>query len=160
MNGLQFEEFCRFFVARTLGMAVEDVRWVRMPCAVRPGAAPDTCQVDLFWETETPLGKYLTVAEAKWRDGHKVDRDDVLLLEQFRIGAGAHKAMLFSNAEFTEGVFTTAKRLGIAVHRLDPKFSERGMPLKDRAAIQEWLERRCMKRKELCRHEVKCKSRR
>jgi len=158
MNGLQFEELCRFFVAKTLGMPVEKVRWMRIPCAVRPGTALDTYQVDLMWETETAMAKYLTIAEAKWRVGHKVDRDDVLLLEQFRIGAGAHKAMLISNAEFTSGVLTTAERLGIAVHRLVPTFSALEMPLRDRAAFQNCLNQMATKTKELYTHDVKCKS--
>jgi len=139
MNSVQFEELCRFFVAEKLGLSVEQVPWRRIPGAARPGQPHDTYQADLCWEMETPMGRYLTIADAKWRVGHKVDRDDVLLLEQFRIGIGAHKAMLISNAEFTRGVARTATRLGIAVHRLIVGPGLEDLPRTDRAAIQERL---------------------
>jgi len=156
MNGVQFEELCRRFVAKTLGMRVEEVRWLRVPAAVRPGQAADTYQVDLWWETASPLGRYVTIADAKWRVRQKIDRIDVLLLEQFRIGAGAHKAMLISNAQFTAGVLRTAERLGIAVHRLEPTFPTEGLPRTNRAQIQQTLDRLSAARP-LWRHGVVCK---
>ena len=158
MNGVQFEELCRFFVSERLGIPVAKVRWMRVPAAVRPGEPEDTYQVDLRWEAETPMGKYLTIAEAKWRMGHKVDRDDVLLLEQFRVGSGAHKAILLSNAEFTSGAVETARRLGIAVHQLAPSFSAEAMPQKDRPEIQRWLRERARSGRPLYTHDVKCKA--
>jgi hypothetical protein len=108
MTGTQFEELCRLFLAQQMGMGIEQVKSVSVPNPRRPGLPGYNHQIDLYWETETPVALYLNIANAKWRGRARVDQSEVLLLEQVRQKVGAHKAVLISNAEFSSGAVSAA----------------------------------------------------
>lgn len=100
MTANRYEELCRWFIAQRFSISVEQVCTGNMPSPRRPGLPAYTHQIDLYWETETPLAQYLTIANAKWRGTHRVEQREVLLIQQVREKVGAHKAMIITNAGF------------------------------------------------------------
>ena len=69
MNGLQYEEFCRWYFSRKLGIRREEIRSPHLPAPARPGHPPLVFQIDLEWRTETAVACYQTIVEAKYRGG-------------------------------------------------------------------------------------------
>jgi hypothetical protein len=65
MNSIQYEELCRFYIARKLGIPINLVKSTHMPNPVRPGLPEYKHQIDLYWETEDEIAKYLNIANAK-----------------------------------------------------------------------------------------------
>jgi hypothetical protein len=134
MTGVQYEELCRYFVANQLKMPVENVlsREIRNPW--RQGTSglgiADTYvhQIDLYWETEDGLSRYVNIANAKWRTSSKVQQADVLLLQQVRVKVGAHKAVMITNTDFTDVAIRVAKDEGIGLHIVKPQFDTAKMP--------------------------------
>jgi hypothetical protein len=136
MNSKQYEELCRIFLAEKLGMNVEQVQSIHIPNPARPGLPKYKHQIDLYWETESELSKYLHVANAKWRGSDKVDQSDVLLLQKVKEKVAAHKALMITTQGYTAGAVAAAKDEGIALHIVRPNFDFGILPIQDRSAIQ------------------------
>jgi hypothetical protein len=136
MNDQQYEGLCRYFLAQKLEMNIERISSVRIPNPARPGMPQYQHQIDLYWETESNLGLYLHIANAKWRGSVKVDQPEVLLLQQVKQKVGAHKAMMLTNLGFTAGAIAVAKDEGIALHIVKPNFEEGMLSAQDRSEIQ------------------------
>ena len=115
MNSQQYEELCRYFLAKKLGMNVEQVQSIQIPNPTRPELPVYKHQIDLYWETESELGKYLHIANAKWRGNDKVDQPEVLLLQQVKQKVAAHKALILTTQGYTAGAVAAAKDEGITV---------------------------------------------
>ncbi len=139
MNAMQYEELCRQFLSEKLGVAKHKIESRRMPAPARPGEKARVRQVDLCWETETELGSYLTIADAKYRGQFKIDQDAVVSLQKVKEDVGAQKAMIITSTEFTEGAVETAKHFGIALHILRPAAEFKGLHRSDRRRMQQHL---------------------
>jgi hypothetical protein len=85
-------------------------------------------QIDLYWETDDGLARYVNIANAKWRTSSKVQQADVLLLQQVRVKVGAHKAMMITNTDFTDIAVRVAKDEGIGLYIVKPEFDTAKMP--------------------------------
>ena len=136
MNSQQYEELCRYFLAKKLGMSVEQVQSIQIPNPTRPELPVYKHQIDLYWETESELGKYLHIANAKWRGNDKVDQPEVLLLQQVKQKVAAHKALILTTQGYTAGALAAAKDEGIALHIVKPNFDFSILPIQDRSTIQ------------------------
>ena len=136
MNSQQYEELCRHFLAKKLGMNIDYIRSIHIPNPNRPGLPKYKYQIDLYWETEDDLGLYLHIANAKWRGNDKVDQPEVLLLQQVKQKAAAHKALMLTNQGYTAGAVAVAKDEGIALHIVKPNFVDSILPARDRSNIQ------------------------
>ena len=75
MNSTQYEELCRFYISRMLGVDIDSIRSVRVPNPIRPNLPAYEHQIDLYWETEDAVSRYLSIANAKWRGTSRVDRN-------------------------------------------------------------------------------------
>ncbi len=109
MNSIQYEELCRFYIAKKLQITVDMVKSIHVPNPIRPGLPQYKHQIDLFWETEDEISRYLNIANAKWRIHAKVDQPEVLLLQQVKQKTGAHKALMITNTGFTSGADAAAR---------------------------------------------------
>jgi len=159
MNAMQYEELCRQFVSETLGVPKHKIESRRMPAPARPGEKARLRQVDLCWETETELGNYLTIADAKYRGQFKIDQDAVVSLQKVKEDVGAQKAMIITTTEFTEGAVESAKHFGIALHILRPAAAFDGLHKSDRKRMQQHLARLAKASPAIpCRHTVVCKT--
>jgi hypothetical protein len=136
MNDQQYEGLCRYFLAQKLEMDIEKINSVRIPNPARPGLPQYQHQIDLYWETESSLGLYLHIANAKWRVSDKVDQPEVLLLQQVKQQVGAHKAMMLTSVGFTAGAIAVAKDQGVALHIVKPNFEVSMLTAQDRSGIQ------------------------
>jgi hypothetical protein len=136
MNSKQYEELCRYFLAEKLGMKVEQVQSIHIHNPARPGLPKYKHQIDLYWETESELSKYLHIANAKWRGSDKVDQPDVLLLQKVKEKVAAHKALMITTQGYTAGAVAAAEDEGIALHIVKPNFDFGILPIKDRSTIQ------------------------
>lgn len=136
MNSQQYEELCRYFLAEKLGMSVEQVQSIHIPNPTRPELPEYKHQIDLYWEIESGLGKYLHIANAKWRGNDKVDQPEVLLLQQVKQKVAAHKALILTTQGYTAGAVAVAKDEGIALHIVKPNFDFSILPIQDRSSIQ------------------------
>ena len=141
MLDVQYEGLCRYFLAQKLEMDIERIMSVRIPNPARPGLPQYQHQIDLYWETESSLGLYLHIANAKWRVSDKVDQPEVLLLQQVKQQVGAHKAMMLTSVGFTAGAMAVAKDQGIALHIVKPNFDVSMLAAQDRVGIQATLTR-------------------
>jgi len=141
MNDQQYEGLCRYFLAQKLEMNIERIKSVRIPNPARPGLPQYKHQIDLYWETESNLGLYLHIANAKWRGSDKVDQAEALLLQQVKQKVGAHKAMILTNLGFTAGAIAVAQDEGIALHIVKPNFEDSMLTAQDQSEIQANLSR-------------------
>lgn len=139
MNSVQYEELCRFYIAKKLRISVDLVKSVHVPNPIRPGLPQYKHQIDLYWETEDEISKYLNIANAKWRGPSKVDQPDVLLLQQVKQKVGAHKALMITNTGFTSGAEAAARDDGIGMHVVVPAFDYSRLPKRNREEIQKTL---------------------
>lgn len=139
MNSIQYEELCRLYIAKRLSISIDLVKSIHVPNPVRPGLPQYTHQIDLYWETEDEIAKYLNIANAKWRGSANVDQPEVLLLQQVKQKVGAHKAILITNTGFTSGAEAAARDEGIGLHIVVPAFDCSKLPQKNRKEIQEAL---------------------
>src|SRR5262249_22020540 len=121
MESTAYEELCRVFIAEQVGLAVEDVRSIKMPNPNRPNLPQFSHQIDLYCETPDQFALYLNIANAKWRASEKVDQPDVLLLQQVRTSTDSHKAFMLTNSGFTAGAIAAAQHYGIALHMVAPE---------------------------------------
>ena len=91
--------------------------WVRpleVVNATRPGLPDYFHQIDLYWETEVNVARYVHIANAKWRvPPEKIGLEDILLLQQVKTKIGAHKAVMIttvgSQARVVEALQVGAK---------------------------------------------------
>jgi hypothetical protein len=109
MTGQQYEAFCRFFLSHQLKISIHDITSPRIAAPGREGPAGYELQVDLYWEAEDQLARYVNVANAKWRRRSSVGQEDVLLLQKVKEKVGAHKAFLITNSGFTRGAVNAAQ---------------------------------------------------
>ena len=159
MNAMQYEELCRQFLSEKLAVPKHKIESRRMPAPARPGEKARVRQVDLCWETETQVGRYLTIADAKYRARFKIDQDAVVTLQRVKEDVGAQKAMIIASTEFTRGAIETAKHFGIALHILRPMAKFNGLHRSDREIMQQRLaELAKASRAPLYRHTVVCKA--
>ncbi len=146
MTSQQYEELCRFFIADQLKMDIAQVvsRNIANP---RREPEPDGCdpqpythQIDLYWETEDGLARYVNIANAKWRGRTKVHQHEMLLLQKVREKVGAHKAFMITNSGFTGRAMQVAADEGISLLVLRPNFDSRSLHLTRRNLILERIQ--------------------
>jgi hypothetical protein len=124
MTAVQYEELCRFFVADLENVPLEDIQSIELLNPQRLGAPEYVHQIDLYWETVTPLSRYVNIAYAKWRrPADRVDKEQVLLLQVIRAKVGAHKAIMLTNTGFTRGAIAAAVDDGIGLHIVEPRLA-------------------------------------
>jgi len=135
VNSKQYEELCRFFLSAELGLSPDEIKSGHLSSATRPELEPYKNQIDLYWETEDAVARYLNIANAKWRGADKIDQPEVLLLQQVRQETGAHKALLITNTGFTSGATAAARQHRIGLHIVKPEFATSALPKDDRPEI-------------------------
>jgi hypothetical protein len=75
LTSQQYEELCRFFVADQLKIPIESVVSRDITNPWRVGTSGHVLgesyvhQIDLYWETEDGMARYINIANAKWRSG-------------------------------------------------------------------------------------------
>ena len=139
MQSEQYEELCRRFIAEKENLSLDDVKSMKISNPSRKGLPEYKHQIDLYWETDSDISKYINIANAKWRSNDKIDQGDVLLLQQIKQKVAAHKAILITNIGFTSGAISAAKDEGIGLHVLEPSFDISKLPKLNRSAFQERL---------------------
>ncbi len=137
MNSIQYEELCRFYIAKKLRISVDVVKSIHVQNPIRPGLPQYKHQIDLYWETEDEVSQYLNIANAKWRTDAKVDQPEVLLLQQVKQKVGSHKALIITNTGFTSGADAAARDDRIGMHIVLPAFNYSKLPTKNREQIQQ-----------------------
>src|SRR5260370_42648055 len=135
MTSQQYEELCRFFIANQLKIDIAQVvsRNIadprREPELDGCDPQPYTHQIDLYWETEDGLARYVNIANAKWRGRTKGHQHEMLLLQKVREKVGAHKAFLITNSRFTGPAKQVSRDAGVSLLLLRPNiFSPRLHP--------------------------------
>jgi len=159
MNGTQYEEFCRLFLAEELEIPIEAIQSLRISSATHPDLSTYKNQIDFYWEKEDDNIKYVNIADAKWRGSDKVPINKVRELEQVKNDINAHKAMMITNADFTDGARSFAENKGIALHIVRPDFdyTTLNLDLKNREQIQAQLRQFFTGNKPPYSHKVVCK---
>lgn len=76
MNSRQYEELCRSYLGKLLGIPVEEIKSVRIPNLRRPGLPGSKSQIDLYCEISNEVCLYRTVANAKWRSKAKINEGE------------------------------------------------------------------------------------
>ncbi len=140
MNGTQYEEFCRRFLANELKIPIEKIRSDMIPNATLPGLTQYSQQIDLWWQDENDLIEHINIADAKWRSSAKVEKGDVEKLLQAKEGIRAHKAMMITNNGFTKGAMSVAENHRIALHIVHPNFDYVILDPKNRKTMQTQLQ--------------------
>jgi len=140
MNSVAYEELCRFFLAKTLGIDVGEVKSIRFKNPKRPNFPEYAHQIDLYWEATSNIAAYLHIANAKFRRTGKIDQPDVMLLAKVKEKVAAHKAFLITNIGFTTGAVAAAKDEGIALLVVQPNIEVSDLPKKHRTSIQAKLQ--------------------
>jgi hypothetical protein len=140
MTSQQYEELCRFAIANQLRIKVDRIQSVYVPNKRRKAPwyefeMPYRHQIDLYWEIENDVARYITIANAKWRSKDPVRQEDVLLLAMVRRKVGAHKAMMITNSGFTGAASVVAMDEGIGLLVVRPNFDCRGLHPTDRTSI-------------------------
>ena len=123
MNGTQYEEFCRLFLAEELDIPIETIQSLRIPSATHPDLSTYKNQIDLYWEKEDDHIKYVNIADAKWRGSDKVPIGKVRELQQVKEDINAHKAMMITNIGFTRDAKNFAENKGITLYIVHPDSS-------------------------------------
>jgi hypothetical protein len=155
MKSVQYEELCRHFLAEKLDLPVERIISDRILNPKRGDFPQYKHQIDLYWETEDGVSRYLNIANAKWRRAAKVDQPAVLLLQQVKQEVSAHKAIMFTNSGFTSGAKAAAQDKGIALYVVQPAFDASVLHAKDRGLIQQKIQELAASSSEpLVHHEV------
>lgn len=160
MNGTQYEEFCRLFLNDKYGIDIEEIQSCRIPSPTHPNLSEYKNQIDLYWEHENELARYVNIADAKWRGGSdKVPIGKVRELEQVKNDINAHKAMMITNTDFTDGARSFGENKGIALHVVRPDFdyTTLNLDLKNREQIQAQLRQSFAGNKPPYNHKVVCK---
>ena len=141
MNGTQYEEFCRLFLANELRISIEKIRSDMIPNTIRPGSSQYSQQIDFWWQDENNLIEHVNIADAKWRSSKKVEKGDVEKLLQAKEGIAAHKAMMITNNDFTKGARAVAENHRIALHIVCPNFDYTilNLDVRNRGQIQAQL---------------------
>lgn len=140
MTGIQYEEFCRFFLADKLSIPIEEVKSCTISSPTRSDLPQYSHQIDLYWEDGNELTKYINIANSKWRLSDKVDQGDVLLLQQVKEELRANKAMMITSIGFTKGAEDVAANKNIALHIVRPTFDYTRLHQKDRETIKTQLQ--------------------
>ncbi len=156
MNGTQYEEFCRLFLANELRISIDKIRSDMIPNTTRPGSSQYSQQIDFWWQDENNLIEHVNIADAKWRSSNKVEKGDVEKLLQAKEGIAAHKAMMITNNDFTNGARAVAENHRIALHIVRPNFDYAilHLDLKNRETIQSQLRESFSSSKPPYTHEV------
>ena len=154
MNGTQYEEFCRLFLANKFEIPIEVIQSCRVSSATHPNLSEYKNQIDLYWEDENELTRYVNIADAKWRRSDKVPIGKVRELQQVKVDINAHKAMMITNIGFTRDAKNFAENKGIALHIVHPTFDYTTLHLKNRETIQIQLQEPFTGNKPPYTHEV------
>jgi hypothetical protein len=99
----------------------------------------------------------VVIANAKWRrPQHRLAQGEVLLLQQVRNQIGAHKALLLTNADYSEGARAAAEQIGIGLHIVRPAFTFARLHHFDPVIIRDQLASlaRMQGRRPLYEHEI------
>jgi hypothetical protein len=121
MTRNEYRELCRFVVADRLKIDAEQVRVQQPPCNPRrAGLVPFRHTVDLCWETENSLSRYVHIGRVLWQDRADVAAEEVLLLQQIKEKLGAHKALFFTNTGFSRQAVLAADEAGIGLLLIKP----------------------------------------
>jgi hypothetical protein len=136
MNSVQYEELCRHFLAKTIGLPLDKITSASVPNPKRADLPQYRHQIDLCWETGDGVCLYFNIANAKWRETAKVEQGEVLLLQQVKENLAAHKAVMITNTDFTAGASAVAQDKQIALHIVRPEFDPAILPAQDRGLVQ------------------------
>jgi hypothetical protein len=159
MTSQQYEELCRFFLADRLQMDIAQIQSVYVANKRRNAPwyeveMPYRHQIDLYWESQNDVARYITIANAKWRAKDRVRQHDVLLLEMVRRKVGAHKAMMITNSGFTGAAHVVAMDEGIALLIVRPRFDSRSLHPTRRSLILQGIQELARKTPAVYAYEV------
>jgi hypothetical protein len=117
----QYLELCRIAVAHRLKIDPGQVRSRTLRSPRRAGLAPCRHAVDLYWETENSICRYMHVARIGWRSRGKIGDRQIMLLRHVKENVGAHKALFLTNTGFSAKAVLAADDAGIALLIVRPK---------------------------------------
>ena len=104
-----------------------------------PEPDPYKHQIDLYWETEDSLARYVNIANAKWRSHEFIHLHEVLLLHRSEKVA-AHKAFMITNSGYTGRAKQAAWDEGISLLIVRPQFDTRSRHPTRRPLILEQIQ--------------------
>jgi hypothetical protein len=121
MSRTQYRELCRYVVAHRLKIDPGQVRSRRLSGLRRPGLVPCRYAVDLWWETENSICRYVHIGGTYWRSRVLVGEREILILQQIKEKVGGHKALAFTNTGFSPAAVRAADEAGIGLLVVRPK---------------------------------------
>lgn len=122
MDSHCYEKLCQLFIAEKEGIPTESVKSSRIKSMHFCNLPTYRHQIDLYWELETEISRYLNIAEVKWRSKRKVTQETVIKIQQVKQDLAAHKAIVITNTDFTDGAKSIARNKRIALHIVTPQY--------------------------------------
>jgi len=131
-----YEELCRLAVAEHFSVPLDKVISTHLQGRSFPGAPALKHQIDLYVELiSNHIATVDIVVDAKWRTTDKVDQPDVEKWATVAVSAGASKAMLITNTDFTAGARAVAEASKIATAIVRPSEAALAVPIGPRAEV-------------------------
>jgi len=121
MTRTQYRELCRRAVAQRLKIDPSQVRTGRLFGLRRPGLVPCRYAVDLWWQTENSICRYVHIGAVYWRTRALVGDREILILQQIKDKLAGHKALAFTSTGFTRAALRAADEGGVALFVIRPK---------------------------------------
>lgn len=137
MNGTQYEEFCRLFLAEKLEIPIEKIQSRRISSATKPELSNYKNQIDFYWEEKKGIDFYMNIADAKWRGkSRKISVSQLRDLQQVKDDISAHKATMITNTDYTKTAKDFAENKEIRLLIIKPNFDYATLHTKDRPTMQ------------------------
>jgi hypothetical protein len=141
MTSKQYEELCRLYLATQLKIAVDEIHSLNLVNPSVESLTEFAHQIDLYWETENEVAKYVNIANAKWRRPQAlIVQHEVLLLAKVRDNVRAHKALMITSVGYTSGAQAVAEHEGVGLHVVSPAFNPRRLERNDPGRIRRQLQ--------------------
>jgi hypothetical protein len=150
----QYRELCRLAIAELLGIGVERVRTRVVPNPRRESVRTYRHHIDLWWEIENKVARYVYIAAVLWQKKGQVTEADVLLIEMVKARVGANQAMLITNTEFSKRAVTVANNEGVALLIVQPLVEPGETSPTRRDLILRELQKIAKRRRRLYAHRV------
>jgi hypothetical protein len=124
----RYLELCRRFLAQQFQLDVAEIKTLDVHFPHRAGTIPYSRPIDLWWETETPVLRYIHIAQARWRKKALIDADEVFVLQKVKEKVAAHKAFFLTNTGFTARALAVAGDERITALIIKPASKKSGAP--------------------------------
>src|SRR5262245_21491254 len=113
LTPMQFEVLCRHAMSRELKVSLWSIYSGFREAPSMKGRKLRH-QIDLYWKSSDAVCEFLVIANAKWQRA-KVSLGALMTLIGVQQDVHAQKAMLITNAGYTQGVVAHAQEKGIAL---------------------------------------------